>query len=51
MGWYTQERLNEIQYHDNLKTEYCYKNQIPLLILNKDNYNENMILEWINKIN
>lgn len=49
MGWYTQERLNEIQYRDNLKTEYCYKNQIPLLILNKDNYNENMILEWINK--
>jgi len=50
MGWYTQERLKEIQYRDELKIEYCYNNQIPLLILNKNNYNENIILEWINQI-
>ncbi len=50
MGWYTQERLSEIQYRDRLKIKYCYNNQIPLLILNKNNYNENIILEWINQI-
>ena len=33
---------------DEQKVNYCKKNNISLLILNKDNYDEDMILEWIN---
>lgn len=35
---------------DNLKKEYCEQNNIPLLILNEDNYNKDLILEWIKNI-
>lgn len=35
---------------DKQKVNYCKEHNIPLLILNKDNYNEKMILEWIKKI-
>ena len=33
-----------------MKEDYCKKHNIPLLILNKDNYDEKMILEWIKNI-
>lgn len=50
IGYYTQEKINKIKKHDQMKKEYCEKHNIPLLILNKDNYNEQMILEWINNM-
>lgn len=33
-----------------MKIDYCEEHNIPLLILNKDNYDEEMILEWIKNI-
>lgn len=36
------------QKHDKLKEDYCQKNNIPLLILNNNNYNEDIIIKWIN---
>lgn len=47
-GQYTFEVLEKIKKHDEMKINYCKEHNIPLLILNKDNYNEEMILEWIN---
>lgn len=47
-GRYTFEVLEKIKRHDKMKINYCKEHNIPLLILNKDNYNEEMILEWIN---
>lgn len=35
---------------DKQKIDYCKEHNIPLLILNKDNYDEKMILEWIKNI-
>lgn len=49
-GKFTLEDIRKTQLHDQMKEEYCEKYNIPLLILNKDNYNEDMILEWINNI-
>ena len=46
-GRYTFEKIKLIQKHDKVKQEYCIKHNIPLLILNKDNYNEQFILQWI----
>ena len=46
-GRYTFEKIKLIQKHDKVKQEYCTKHNIPLLILNKDNYNEQFILQWI----
>lgn len=50
IGYYTQEKIDIIKKHDAIKQEYCKKNNIPLLILNKDNYNEDLILKWIKNI-
>ena len=50
MGYYTQEKINKIKKHDQMKLEYCKKYSIPLLILNKNNYNEDLILEWVKNI-
>lgn len=50
IGYYTQEKLDTIKKHDIIKEQYCNENKIPLLILNKDNYDENIILEWIKNI-
>lgn len=36
--------------HDKMKIEYCQNNNIPLLILHKDNYDTNTILNWINNL-
>lgn len=33
--------------HDQMKVEYCEKNNIPLLILNKDNFTQEYLLDWI----
>ena len=33
--------------HDIMKIEYCQNNNIPLLILSKENYNVDFILQWI----
>ena len=30
-----------------MKVEYSNRNMIPLLVLNKDNYDEKYILDWI----
>lgn len=49
-GYYTQAKINTIRNHDKQKIDYCNKHNIPLLILNKNNYNEEMILEWIKNI-
>lgn len=50
IGYYTQEKIDIIKKHDTIKQQYCNKNKIPLLILNKNNYDEDMILEWIRNI-
>lgn len=50
IGYYTQAKIDTIKKHDIIKQQYCDKRKIPLLILNKNNYNEDIILEWINKI-
>lgn len=34
--------------HDQMKIEYCNNKNIPLLILTKDNYSKELILDWIN---
>ena len=47
-GQYTFEILKRIKRHDEMKINYCKEHNIPLLILNKDNYSEEIILEWIN---
>lgn len=38
--------FGKVQIHDKMKIEYCQEKNIPLLILNKDNYNLNNIKEW-----
>ena len=43
------ERFNHyglLQLHDKMKIEYCKNNNIPLLILNKNNYNLDNIKKW-----
>ena len=50
IGYYTQEKIDIIKKHDAIKQQYCNKNKIPLLILNKNNYDEDIILEWIRNI-
>lgn len=49
-GQYTFEILEKIKTHDQMKIDYCKEHNIPLLILNKDNYDEEIILEWIKNI-
>lgn len=49
-GYYTQEKLDIIKKHDTIKQQYCNERKIPLLILNKNNYDEEMILEWVKNI-
>ena len=44
------ERLIEYQTSDLKKQEYCQINSIPLLILNKDNYSNDLIISWFNKL-
>ena len=34
----------------NGKENYCKKNNISLLVLNKENYNEEFILNWIKNL-
>ena len=36
--------------HDTMKIDYCQHHQIPLLILNKNNYQTLFILQWINSL-
>lgn len=43
------ERFNhfgKLQQHDQMKIKYCKEKNIPLLILNKDNYNLDNIKQW-----
>ena len=35
-----------LQQHDKMKIKYCDENNIPLLILNKDNYDLDSIKQW-----
>lgn len=49
-GRYTIEQIEKIKQHDKMKEEYCKRYDIPLLILNKNNYSEDLILEWIKNI-
>lgn len=44
------ERLKEYQHSDKLKQDYCIKNNIPLLVLNKDNYSKEYILNWLKSL-
>ena len=39
-GYYTQELINYIHYSDNLKKEYCNKNNIPLIEIPYWDYNK-----------
>ena len=39
-----------LQIHDQMKKDYCFKHQIPLLELNKDSVLELDILKWIKTI-
>lgn len=50
IGYYTQEKIDIIKKHDAIKQQYCNKNKIPLLILNKNNYDEDMILRWVRNL-
>ena len=43
-------RLQEYQQSDQKKYDYCIIHSIPLLILNKDNYSNDLILKWINEL-
>lgn len=43
-------RLQEYKLSDQRKQEYCNINNIPLLILNKDNYSNEIIMNWINNL-
>ena len=49
-GFYTEEKIEEIQFNDTLKQQYCKLNNIPLLLLDKNNILEKDILFWINNI-
>lgn len=49
-GFYTQERIDRLQYHDRLKKEYCKNNKIPLLLLDKNSDLEKEILSWIERL-
>lgn len=49
-GFYTQERIDKLQYHDRLKKEYCKNNKIPLLLLDKNSDLEKEILSWIERL-
>ena len=44
-GWYSDDYIER----DNQKVEYCNINNIPLLVLNKDNYDTNLIIDFYNK--
>lgn len=37
-----------LQVHDEMKRKYCEKNNIPLLLLDKNSNLEKDILQWIN---
>ena len=45
-----EKRLQEYLLSDQKKLDYCLNHSIPLLLLNKDNYSVETILQWINKI-
>lgn len=45
-SWYSKDYLNR----DKQKIDYCCNNNIPLLILNKDNFSYQIILDFYNKI-
>ena len=45
-----EKRLLEYQFSDQKKCEYCNNHSIPLLILNKDNYSKELILDWIKRL-
>lgn len=38
--------FGKLQLHDKMKIKYCQEKNIPLLTLNKDNYNLNTIKQW-----
>ena len=40
-----------LQIHDKMKIDYCIKNNIPLLILDKNNFTKDYLLEWIKLLN
>lgn len=44
-SWYSEDYVDR----DNLKIDYCNDNNIPLLILNKDNYDTNIIMDFYNR--
>lgn len=50
IGYYTQEKIDIIKKHDLLKYQYCIKNKIPILILNKNNCDETLILKWVKNL-
>ena len=41
----------KLQLHDQMKKEYCLKNNIPLLELNKENILHTAITDWYANIN
>ena len=43
-------RLQEYQQSDQKKYDYCISHSIPLLVLNKNNYSNDLILNWINAL-
>ena len=47
-GYYSDD--DELFERDKMKIEYCNRNMIPLLVLNKDNYDEKYILDWIGNL-
>lgn len=44
-GWYSEDYIER----DNQKINYCNINNIPLLILNKENYNTDIIMNFYNR--
>lgn len=42
-----EETFNKQIKNDSKKEEYCKDNNIPLLILNKDNYSEKTVIDFI----
>ena len=41
----------KLQFHDKMKKEYCLKNNIPLLELNKESILYTSIMDWYATIN
>lgn len=48
--WGGEKSFSLRQKYDKLKEEYCQKNKIPLLLLNKEKETDKEIREFLNKI-